>query len=400
MRIVNSQVALRADALRVERRTERESLETWVGTRPAPQGAERDAAADLANLPAGLLAGLQAGGALDAMQRQGPNSLGDLANRLQALAPRAPEGPGLLGGGRVERLKERDPLEGLSARERMELALLGQALERLLGRPWTWHLLDPQDLELDPKAQKALDELGEVVGRLEAQGQGGGGQGLQGWGVRYEREVTRYEAESLSFQASAQVTTADGKTLAVDLSLHMSREFYQHEKVQVNLGDAKLKDPLVLHMDAPASQLGPGKVRFDLDVDGVEDEVAELAAGSYFVAMDRDGDGAISGGAELFGAQSGDGFADLALLDDDGNGWVDEGDVAWGKLRLWKPGAEGDRLIGLGMAGVGALFTGKVAGAYQFKDGAGELQGQVRSSGLALAEDGRALSLQQIDLAV
>jgi hypothetical protein len=34
-------------------------------------------------------------------------------------------------------------------------------------------------------------------------------------------------------------------------------------------------------------------------------------------------------GAELFGARSGDGFAELAALDGDGNGWIDEGDAAW-----------------------------------------------------------------------
>jgi len=62
-----------------------------------------------------------------------------------------------------------------------------------------------------------------------------------------------------------------------------------------------------------------------------------------FLVLDRNGDGVVNNGSELFGnttrlrdgSIASDGFAALAELDDDGNGRVDEADSAYSRLRLW-----------------------------------------------------------------
>lgn len=56
-----------------------------------------------------------------------------------------------------------------------------------------------------------------------------------------------------------------------------------------------------------------------------------------WIALDRDGDGAITSGAELFGDGTGarNGFAALAALDDNGDGVIDERDAAWPRVLLW-----------------------------------------------------------------
>jgi len=62
-----------------------------------------------------------------------------------------------------------------------------------------------------------------------------------------------------------------------------------------------------------------------------------------WIALDRDGDGAITSGRELFGDASllpdgttaPDGFAALAALDANGDGVIDRADPAFGRLRLW-----------------------------------------------------------------
>ena len=41
--------------------------------------------------------------------------------------------------------------------------------------------------------------------------------------------------------------------------------------------------------------------------------------GSGYLALDKNGDGTINDGSELFGTRNGDGFADLAQYDEDGN---------------------------------------------------------------------------------
>jgi hypothetical protein len=43
--------------------------------------------------------------------------------------------------------------------------------------------------------------------------------------------------------------------------------------------------------------------------------------------------GRIDSGSELFGPATGSGFGELAALDGDGNGWIDENDDAFARLR-------------------------------------------------------------------
>ncbi|MGI6434133.1 MAG: hypothetical protein ACOX0F_02005 [Syntrophomonadaceae bacterium] len=65
--------------------------------------------------------------------------------------------------------------------------------------------------------------------------------------------------------------------------------------------------------------------------------------------------------AELFGPSTGNGFAELALYDEDGNGWIDEGDSVYARLKIWSKDEEGnDRLISVSDAGVGAIMLGNI----------------------------------------
>ena len=74
---------------------------------------------------------------------------------------------------------------------------------------------------------------------------------------------------------------------------------------------------------------------FDIDADGEEESISYLQGGSGYLALDKNGDGVINDGSELFGTKSGDGFADLAEYDADGNGWIDENDPIFDKLLIW-----------------------------------------------------------------
>jgi len=157
----------------------------------------------------------------------------------------------------------------------------------------------------------------------------------------------------------------------------------------------------VLNFAGTAAQLTDQRFKFDLDSDGKTEDINFVTGGSGFLAFDRNGDGRINDGSELFGARSGDGFAELAALDDDGNGWIDENDAAFDKLRLWSKDAAGeDRLLTLREANVGALSLARVATPFDLKDGGNALLGQIRASGVFLQEDGRAGTMQQVDLTV
>jgi hypothetical protein len=208
------------------------------------------------------------------------------------------------------------------------------------------------------------------------------------------------EHESSDFSASGTVLTADGKSITFNLELSMCRDF-QCERKEVNRGKVSLLDPLVINFDGKAAALGDTRFEFDLDSNGQDETLHSLAAGSAFLAFDRNGDGRINDGSELFGARSGNGFADLASLDSDGNHWLDEADSAFAALKAWSRDAEGrDQLSSLVDKGVGAIYLGASETPFSLKDDDNRLRGQVRSSGVYLREDGRAGSLQQVDLAV
>jgi hypothetical protein len=91
-------------------------------------------------------------------------------------------------------------------------------------------------------------------------------------------------------------------------------------------------------------------VRFDIDADGVLEQVSWTARGSEdaFLALDRNGNRQIDDGGELFGnatkladgTTSAHGYIPLAELDleangGNANGYVDYGDRGFGKLLLW-----------------------------------------------------------------
>lgn len=223
-----------------------------------------------------------------------------------------------------------------------------------------------------------------------------------GYGIEYDRHESYAESEQTRFEASGVVTTADGKEISFSLALSMTRSYHEESDLSIRQGDARKKqDPLVLNFNGAAAQLTSRRFSFDLDTDGKSDEINFVAGGSGFLALDRNGDGRINNGSELFGTRSGDGFAELATLDADHNGWIDENDSAYERLRIWtKDSAGKDQLATLRQANVGALSLGRVETPFDLKDSSNALQGQIRSTGVFLQEDGKAGTMQQVDLTV
>lgn len=292
-----------------------------------------------------------------------------------------------------------------SPMDKLKLAIVERLLESLMGKPIKIDV--PEDLQ-DPaevtELRKKLQALVANAQKLRPAQEGrpsAEAPERQGWGLRYDYHERYHEQERSSFSAAGVIKTQDGKEIAFSVDLHMQREFLREERVQIRAGDAPLKDPLVINFEGPAAELTQTKFRFDLDADGEEDQISFLKPGSGFLVQDLDEDGRVTDGREVFGALSGDAYADLAAHDEDGNGWLDEGDAIFSKLRIWTKNAQGqDQLFALGEKGIGALFLGAVASPYSLKNPDNELQGAVRRTGVFLREDGSAGTMQQIDLAV
>lgn len=234
-------------------------------------------------------------------------------------------------------------------------------------------------------------------------------QPTQSWGMSlgersiagYEEEHSFREEENTQFYSSGTVKTADGRVIDFDIGMELSRSFQSQSNVKIDYGKAYMIDPLVINLEEGSAEVSEQKFLFDLDCDGELDNISMLAGLSGFLALDKNGDGIINDGSELFGAKSGDGFGELAVFDLDGNGWIDENDPVFDKLRIWTKDADGnDKLVGLGVAGVGAIYLGNIETQFSLnsqKDN--QSLGAVRSTGIYLKENGQAGTIQHVDLA-
>ncbi len=209
------------------------------------------------------------------------------------------------------------------------------------------------------------------------------------------------EEESTSFKADGKVNTADGRSIDFNIDMLMSRSFSENYTYEQETISEVFKDPLVINVKGGPVSLENQTFTFDIDSDGELDNLAVLGEFCGYLALDKNGDGLINDGSELFGAKTGRGFDELAVFDMDGNGWIDENDEIFDKLRIWSKDADGnDRLVGIGVAGIGAICLTNVSTNFSIKNEANETLGKVRNSGVALMEDGNVASVQQLDMAV
>lgn len=202
--------------------------------------------------------------------------------------------------------------------------------------------------------------------------------------------------ENMAFSSTGSVVTSDGRAINFNVSMEMSRSFAA--AYQITGEETIYTDPLVINLDTDSAKLDDVSFFFDLDADGVAEEISGLDGSSGFLALDKNGDGKINDGSELFGAKTGNGFGELAQYDLDGNGWIDENDAVFDKLSVWvKCGSEDARLISLAEAGVGAIFLGSQATNYTLDNAAGEEGAKVRRTGIYLKENGQAGTIQHLD---
>lgn len=111
---------------------------------------------------------------------------------------------------------------------------------------------------------------------------------------------------------------------------------------------AKVYDPLTLDLDGNGIETlasnGHKGALFDHDKNGIRTATGWVGKDDGFLVYDRNGDGVVNDGGELFGdntllkngERATNGYQALADLDDNGDGKVDAADSAFAKLRVWR----------------------------------------------------------------
>ncbi len=211
--------------------------------------------------------------------------------------------------------------------------------------------------------------------------------------------MTHIETEETSFSGMGTAQTEDGRVIDFGVNCSMSRRLCEYAGISVGTS-VGLIDPLVINVGSGVTSISDQSFFFDLDCDGKEEKISNLGAGAGFLALDKNGDGKIGDGSELFGTKSGNGFADLAGYDKDGNGWIDENDEVYDKLKIWVRNEDGtDTLLGLKEADVGAIYLGSAETEFSHYGSNFLMSAMTRSSGIFLRESGGVGTVQQIDLA-
>jgi len=202
------------------------------------------------------------------------------------------------------------------------------------------------------------------------------------------------EHQSLDFSTKAQICTDKG-SLDLDLDFSMSRSFVVENRIDIY----KPFDPLVINLDGDIPSLSKKSFSFDIDNDGESDQISQLAKGNGFLALDKNDNGKIDQGSELFGTIKGDGFEELKFYDEDQNNWIDENDKIFDKLRVWMKDDEGlDELVALGEVGIGAIYLNAQKSEFTYKTEQNSVLGKMKNSSIALQEGGGANLISQIDL--
>ncbi len=292
-------------------------------------------------------------------------------------------------------LDEEDDFLELSPEDKMKIALIKSLLASLTGKEIEFSITD---LRIPKEPGEAISLANPNNTTVDANAI----SPPEAASLEYQLSETFYQQENSQFQAKGLVKTSDGREIKIDIALNMSRELTQQSQFSLRMG-AALKDPLVISFDGRAAELSQQRFEFDLTIDGQKEWIPRLGNNSAFLALDRNGDGKINDGSELFGAKTGDGFKELAQYDDDGNGWIDENDLIFDQLKLWlKPGTgDSQQLVSLREAGIGAIYLGNASTPFTLNNSLGdERLGVIRSTGIYVSEQGKAGIIQHVDLSI
>jgi hypothetical protein len=205
--------------------------------------------------------------------------------------------------------------------------------------------------------------------------------------------------EALQFSASGTITTQDGRAFSFALNVGQQSSITLDTSSTVRSGSAA-KDPLLLTLDGGPAEFAGATVKFQL-TPGADAANLPMPVNGGWLVWDRNGNGQVDNGSELFGPTSGNGFADLAALDSNGDGVLDDSDPLFAQLALWEGRPDGaDKLVLLKSLGIGAIMLRNVAAPFNYLDGNGAAMATERRAGVYLREDGQAGLVSQVDVSV
>ncbi len=266
-----------------------------------------------------------------------------------------------------------------------------EIIERLLGK-----LLSKKDIKLYPNKEMQKDQVNKsnpYTANISN----------TSWGFEIKTSEEYHHKSSVQFATQAQIKTSSGE-FNIDVKFAFSQEFYEAHETTITFGTPKLEDPLIINykdnMDG-FDNISYLNFTFDINSDGKEENIKLLKDGAGFLALDKNRNGKIDNGNELFGPNSGNGFSDLKQYDKDNNNWIDENDSIFNHLRIWEKNDKNeDNLITLGQAGIGAIYLSGIKTDFNYHESIKNQSAQLKESSIFLKEDGKAGLITSVNFTV
>jgi len=152
-----------------------------------------------------------------------------------------------------------------------------------------------------------------------------------------ETKIVSNKEDSLTLSSTAksiapntlQVSQQNSEQTSARLSF--SSEVVEQPEIQKT-------DPLAFDLDGNGIETtGVEKgINFDINADGKKEQSSFISGNDAFLAYDKNGNGVIDNGSELFGDQNGakNGFEELKKYDDNHDGQIDKNDAIYSNLKL------------------------------------------------------------------
>ncbi|RVU37366.1 hypothetical protein EOE67_10820 [Rheinheimera riviphila] len=204
-----------------------------------------------------------------------------------------------------------------------------------------------------------------------------------------------YRYQELDANFSGALSMADGSTLSWSFELNMREEQFSFR----TFTEEQLKDPLILSLGGNAVDLKSTGTDFDFYGNGERRQLPDLGKGQYYLMRDSNKNQRLDSGLELFGPKTGQGYSELAELDDNQNGFIEASDTQWQSLNLW---SRQQGMQSLQQANIAAISAQSVATSFGLYD-RDALLGRIARSGIFLAEQNPLAPfsvglVQQVDL--
>lgn len=220
-----------------------------------------------------------------------------------------------------------------------------------------------------------------------------------GFGLVYRSEESFYERQELNFRATGYIEIDNNQRINIDYKIDISTEFMHSSRIEIRMGDAEIIDPIVLNLGEGTLSLKDQTFKFDLNGDSNLEKVSLLNDNFAFLAIDKNNDGRINNGYELFGPKTGNGMQELKQYDEDNNDWIDERDNVFRKLLLWVPDVNGEGdIFSLADKGVGAIYLKSLESSFNIKNQSNENKGILKYMGIYVKENGSVGNVGQVDL--